>query len=388
MNLQEILASVGINFAAGFSWGFIGLAEKLNDRIDLVEYGMKKEEREKKGYDQSKIKYVRGIASINRFMFPLAFGLSYSVYNNPNLNAENYGVAIPSAIAGSLVGGLAGKVFRNWRNKDEDEKELRAGIKELKKIQKKFGISSEAVIDPENLDKYLLNEEQQARFNQAFSDLEKTVVEGHEIDKDGEPTERFQAAMKIMYETLTENNKPYSQALLKWSAKKWGKIVDRAVAQRKVSEFYELKLCNECPKAGECEDKACKNIELPQATTLGKAEHARVKVFVREGDEFYTADLEWPELKMVRFDEQRAELYSPGKINFTCRERTPWTGDYRRIAEQALEAGKSGYSVIMAKFPAGFPEPIKKLILTMGYLPEYQEHQLSGNKNDGDPTQV
>jgi len=386
MNLQEILVNAGVNFAAGFSWGFVGLAEKLDDRLDIFEYAMKKEGREKLGYDDKKIKSVRNLATINRIALPATFGLLYATYSHfPFIGSvEDYAVAVPSAIAGSLIGGLVGKVFRNWRNKDECEKTVREGIKYLKETERKLGIPRDALTDVDNLDKYLLSEEQRKKIDDAYLGLENAILAGEDLSDNGKPGQRLESAMRTMYETITQENKPYTNILLNWNMKRWEKIMKRAITQREVARFYELELCNECSHSDNCKTKACDKPDFPNAAILGQAEHARVKVFVKEGDEFYTASLEWPDLKMASFENQRVEMYAPGKTNFVCGERTAWTGDYRQIAEQVLQAGKEKYSVMMARFPEKSPEVMKKLMLTMSYLPAFQEHSIGrdGGKDD------
>jgi hypothetical protein len=241
MNLQEILVNAGVNFAAGFSWGFVGLAERLDDGMDVFEYAMKKENREKLGYDNAKIKYVRRLANINRIALPATFGLLYAIYSHfPSMgNIEDGAIAIPSAIAGSLVGGLAGRVFRDWRSTGE-EKEVRNGIKYLKQIERKLGVPRDALTDVDNLDKYLLSEEQRKKIDEAFSGLESAILAGEEIAPDGKPNQKFEAAMRTAYETITQEKKPYTQILLNWSMKKWSETVKRATTQREVTRFYDL----------------------------------------------------------------------------------------------------------------------------------------------------
>ena len=345
MNLQEIVIDAATGFGIGFVTGLSGHPEKYESELEVVE-AIPEEERKEKKFGDEELKELKKQFKKIKVIIPVFAGGVYagisSVFSqNPYEFPETSAVAIPSAFLGRYIGSRIWKIRNHFR------------------VQDKKNVIS-AVYDKDNMDKYLLPEEKSQQIREAFSEIEQRILNGESdeliFNKEGSPVKRI-------YDTIAESNSKYAGILLTWSLEKNKKILEQAYLQREISEFYETRF--EMPQphfsAGNC-------------IVMGNPETLNLKVFVREGEEFYIKHVEFSDLRILKEDKTGFfGVLGKESPNITESQREKWAGDYKNLAERFIEE-KTGYSMMLMNVPEKAPPEIINNIIALSFLTSYENY--------------
>lgn len=181
-----------------------------------------------------------------------------------------------------------------------------------------------AMEDPENLGKHILPPEQYQNFQEILARLER----GYDARTIGseKALEECGSLLKIFSSASPE----YVPYLMAWGTQKVKSLVDGVMFRRTLRQFYE-----EMP-VGSC-------------ATIGNSKELEARAFVREGDEFYILGMKWPKINIIRDDKAKTTQVSALRPEVRELERSPWTADYKSLANKIDAAEK--YSRILAHAP-------------------------------------
>jgi hypothetical protein len=209
--------------------------------------------------------------------------------------------------------------------------------------------------DPGNLDKHLLDPEQQRVVDGIFSELEQEILEGKKSDPKL-PNHPMARLSQVFGENVDYRYRLY---VANWVAMKLSEVSEHAFLQLSVKQFYEMKC------------------EVPYGTypvkcaLVNEPRYANFKSFTREGNEFYFQTFEI-DARII----QRNGVYSGGispKVSDSPIE--PWSGDFRRLTDRIIEECADGYSTILFDTSVKLPEEFHQGVVLATFFPQYIEYK-------------
>lgn len=345
MSLQEILISTCGGFLTGLGFGLGGIPEKFEERLEVAEIIPE----ERRGVTDERINHIKNRMKQVKYTVPAVIGGMHSLLASGGVHdsyslAGNAALAIPSAYLGKYVGAVIRKI--RTRDRFNDQK-LRARI----------------AVDPDNMDKYLLSDGERGQLDKSFSEIEQKILEGNEAEVFfGKPNE---GPLKEVYELFMKKEPGYASLLLFWSLSKHVEVARKAMFQRDVTKFYEAPYQE---KMGPGEAVVC--------ALMGYPEDIRLKVFVKERNDFYVQTFDWPNLKIVSDDNVGASAIKNAEPETSVSDREIWTGDYKSLAE-FITKEKEGHSVMLMKAPLELSSEIRERMVTTTFLPHYESYHRS-----------
>ncbi|MDO8741003.1 MAG: hypothetical protein Q7J54_05530 [Candidatus Woesearchaeota archaeon] len=191
------------------------------------------------------------------------------------------------------------------------------------------------------------------KIKDALTYAEKTIVEGKELDF----SEKSPLAI---YNAMIKNPSPYHH-FLQPSLMMLDKIVRSAMKQRKLFEFYET------------------TSDQSDYAIWGLPEKPKVKVFIKEKDDFYIQTIELPLLSIKLDDKTNVAKISGLPLVYESK-RAPWKKDYRRLVT-LLEKEVQTYSVMLAHYPEPIPRITRMKDTTVFFLEAFFIHRERQQEN-------
>ena len=354
MNLQDILINAGAGFTAGLAVGLAGISERREEKLRLVELIPEKKRIEIGGeLTNKKLKDLKSRLKWSKHSLPFCVGGLYSligslVSQNPHTFTEKLVVAAPCAYVGAFVGSRIRK-FRNREGLKEQKNEIRA------------------VSNPENIHRYFLPEDKQKIIDKAFSEIEKMVLNGKE---EKILHDLHEGPVTRIYNAITEKKTKYTNMLILWSLAKQASVIENANFQKHITYFYEAPYQERLGPG-----------EIIDCALLGVPQDIKLKVFVKEQNDFYVQTFNWPNLKIIANDKAKECRIENIKPETSISDREVWTGDYKSLAE-FITKEREGYSVMLMKAPLELSSEVKERAITATFLQNYEVYHRNKRVDD------
>ncbi|GEM_PF-6415426 len=234
-------------------------------------------------------------------------------------------------------------------NMKADSPEFRADVRKLE----------DAVKDFDNFHRALLPPDQAKIIDDAFAEVRNMVLEGR-VD---EVTNPEKGPLKKIYEVSVAAKGLFVPYLLTWSVRYHLRVVDKALTQNKVKDFFEMPYE---PSFGPA--------QVMDLAIIGELKNPQVDVFIKEGNDLYTENYSWPKLRIIRDDKSPAVRVENVKPKVVTGEREIWTGDYTALTDSIYDKVK-GEGFMLVKSPLNFQESARHEMITRSFFSEFLKYE-------------
>lgn len=344
MNFSNALYQSACAFIAGLAASAYRKFDRGIEQLDVYEaipQNTLEEITDKKIAPETIKKIRRCVRNFNLFL-PTAIGCTtpiiYEIATHEK-NPENLLFTLPSAFAGYF----AGKgIYRLKRRK------FRREIEALREIS----------ANPDSIEKYLTGEQKEVVVK-SLEGIEDEVFAGTF-------TPEKSVNLRGMYESITTDQKLYTPLLIKWSFAKFGKIAEKALLARNLSQFYEPEL----PKDGNWHMIACNTSGdfLPTRSSV---------VFRRGGGNLYVEEVKIDRTQIVEDDRSKGVMVGTSGVNVTEISEYPWNPgkNYGNLADIVEQNSKDKNRILM-NTPEDCPGGARRIILQSTIMEKIAESTL------------
>ncbi len=333
MDLTDLIRNTTGGFLAGFVLGASGTCDRHDEKIEMLEAVLTKEEREKRGLSDEKIGEVKKHGKKGKLILPYVAGGVYSIFSGlatESSVSESMIITIPSAYVGRFVGSFVRKLARR-----KNKKELQV-VRQIRD-------------DPENALSYIPDSQREV-IESTFGEVEKKILDG--ADLTDEELRGTEGPIKKMYNTIIEQNRVYSPALLKWSLKKLEDVCRTAHVQREVRQFYE------------------ENQPLALAV-LGAPEKTSIMIYEVDGKNLSTYHTRFDDIRMI--EKEGVGILVGSAPHIELEDRKDWNGDYKRIAKQVIQSQPENTIMLIKTLP-GMPDQVRGIIVTKTFATAFVDY--------------
>ena len=241
---------------------------------------------------------------------------------------ENVLISVPSAYLGFAAGVLTHRI-------------------KGREFRKEMGIAKEMKRNPDSIESYLTPDER-STIRTSLEQIEQGMFEGSFNPLTSKP-------LFLIYSTVIERNKVYTPLVTQWSLKEVEKAISFGKLQKDLKDFYETPL----PIEGSIATASLTPLVIDRPT----------RVFVKEGDKFYSLDVSWKNIQIIERDKTKEVSICGTAPDLRKIQEESWKPNYKTLAHIVEEHGRDANRVIMLA-PENTSLELQGAILTQNYMEE------------------
>ncbi|MDP3881338.1 MAG: hypothetical protein Q8Q31_00475 [Nanoarchaeota archaeon] len=348
MDLYQLITQAvgGFSVGLGASLNYKRYNEAVNsmEYAKLIDESRLGKELESKGLTEEKLKNWheanRRLNILSPYLYGFGFSVATSIASFAQWNfGENVLISVPSAYLGFAAGVLTHRI-KNMKFREEMQ------------------IAQEMKRNPDSIEA-LLTENERSTIRTSLEQIEQGMFEGSFNPLTSKP-------LFLIYSTVIERNKVYTPLVTQWSLKEIEKAISSGKLQKDLKDFYETPL----PIGGSIATASLNSLVIERPT----------RVFVREGDKFYSLDVSWKNIRIIEQDETKEVSICGTAPDLRKIQEESWNPDYKTLAHIVEEHGKDANRVIMLA-PENTSLGLQGAILTQNYVEELVRRLKNEKKN-------
>jgi len=335
MNLTQILTDAAAGFVTGVGLGAAGVYNKYSEGLDEIEAVFSEEEitKDSKLTRENREK-LRELERRQKNIFPSFVGFCYSAVSSLILGGHPFErtlVSVPAIYVGSWLGRGLRRLGRRSKMKD-----LRV-LRELKE-------------NPEELPDSISKDTRQT-IEQALGKFEKLVLGGKcpimiamNISDD--------SPVKKIYDTIVQENRVYTPALMNWSMDAFMRTYERARWQRTLTDYFEN--------------------QGPSCAIIGPPENLNARLFELNGKNFAVYSVKFGSLRKIDDETKGVSVIDVPKPKIEMLRIRKWDGNYRNMAEDVRREAKGHhYTIMVLKSIPKMPGFLRTMAVTQTFASGY-----------------